>query len=405
MRPEDLRATIPLLGRRCYLDSAATSLKPARVLDAVRSFYEQAGGSVDRGAHAPGSEATEAYARARAQVARVMLGAPPEELVFTRNCTEALNLLAHALARPGTDGAPMVQWRPRDVILTTVFEHHSNLLPWQRLARQVGAELRVVRPRGERFQPDDVAVRGQVRLVALQHVSNVTGHVHALADIARAVRRAHPGALVVADGAQAAGHMPLDVGALGVDAYAFAGHKGPLGPQGTGALWARRALLDRMEPLLLGGGTVADVQEHRATLRGDAARRLEGGTPDAAGAVGLAEGCAVLEEAGLERVRAHEAGLARALREGLASIGAALVGPSDAGVVSFNLAGWPCHDLGLALDKEGIDARAGHHCALPLARFLGTLDAHGGTVRASFHYYNTMEDVERLLGALRGLAR
>jgi cysteine desulfurase / selenocysteine lyase len=404
--PEELRELIPLLQRTCYLDSAATSLKPAPVLDAVRTFYETVGGSVDRGAHRLAAAASDAYAAARAQVAQRLLGAPPEEVVLTRNCTEALNMLAYALAREGLDGAPVVRWRPRDVVLTTVFEHHSNLLPWQRLAREVRADLRVVRPRGDRLRGDDLAVHGGVRVIALQHASNVTGHLHDIRDLALAAKRAHPGALVIVDGAQAAGHMPVDVRALGADAYAFAGHKGPLGPQGTGGLWVRRELLDRLPPMLVGGGTVADVEEHRATFRADAARRLEGGTPDVAGVVGLAEGARlVAETVGLERVRTHERALVLQAREGLTAAGATLVGPSNVGVVSFNLPGWGCHDVALSLDKEGIAVRSGHHCALPLARFLGTLDQHGGTVRASFHYYNTAADVDRLVAGVRGLAR
>lgn len=405
MRPEELRATIPLFRKHCYLDSAATSLKPGPVLDAVRAHYERLGANIDRSAHALGSEATEAYERARAGIAKGLLGAPSDELVFTRNGTEALNLLAWGLGREGADGAPLLRWRPRDVILTTVFEHHSNLLPWQRLAKDVGAELRVLRPRGQALRPEDFAVRGQVRVVALQHASNVTGHLHPLRDIAGLVRREHPGALLVVDGAQAAGHMPLDVASLGADAYAFAGHKGPLGPQGTGGFWAKRELLARMPPFHLGGGTVADVQEHRHVLRAEASRRLEGGTPHAAGAAGLAAGVQLLQHIGLDKVLAHERALARQLREGLAALGAELEGPSDVGVVSFNLPGWGCHDVALSLDKAGIAVRSGHHCALPLARWLGTLDAHGGTVRASFHYYNVAEDVEKLLEALRGLAR
>lgn len=403
MRPEDLRGTIPLLQRVCYLDSAATSLKPAPVLDAMRAFYEDVGANVDRGAHRLATEATEALAAARQQVAQGLLGAPADEVVFTRNATEALNLVAHGLGVQAVDGSPMLRWRPRDLVLTTVFEHHSNLVPWQRLAGRVHAELRVMRPRGERLEPSDLATRGAVRVLAVQHASNVTGHLHDVQALAAFAKREWPGCLVVVDGAQAAGHLPVDVRGLGVDAYAFAGHKGPLGPQGTGGLWARRELLDRMEPLLLGGGTVAEVQEHRVTFRADAARRLEGGTPDVAGAVGLAEGVRLLQAVGLDRVRAHEAALAHRLREGLAALGATLVGPSDVGVVSFNLPGWGAADVGLALDKERIAVRAGHQCAQPLARFLG-LDASGGAVRASFHYYNTADDVERLLAALRGLA-
>jgi cysteine desulfurase/selenocysteine lyase len=407
VRPEDLRAQIPLLKEHCYLDSASTSLKPAPVLDAMRSFYETIGANVDRGAHGLGGGATEALANARSQVASRLLQAPGDELVFTRNTTEALNLVAFALGREGVDGAPLLRWRPRDVILTTVFEHHSNFLPWQRLSGEAGAELRVLRPRhGTTLVPDDFAVRGSVRLVALQHASNVTGHLHELKAIAARVKREFPGALVVVDGAQAAGHMPVAVRELGVDAYAFAGHKGPLGPQGMGGLWVRSDLLDRMAPFLLGGGTVADVHEHRHTLRAESPRRLEGGSPNVAGAVGLAEGSRLVAEGiGLQRIRDHELGLARQLREGLSGIGAALVGPSEVGVVSFNLPGWACHDVALALDKERIAVRSGHHCALPLARFLGTLEPAQGTARASFHYYNTPEDVDRLLAALRGLVR
>lgn len=404
MGPEDLRATIPLLARWTYLDSAATSLKPAPVLEAMRRFYEETGANVDRGAHALATAATDALAQARAEVAQGLLGVPADEVVLTRNATEALNLLAHAFGSQAVDGTDFLRWRPRDIVLTTVFEHHSNLLPWQRLARQVSAELRVVRPRGHALRPEDLATRGAVRVVALQHASNVTGHLHAVKELAAFAKRQFPGCLVVLDGAQAAGHVPLDVDALGCDAYVFAGHKGPLGPQGTGGLWARREVLDRMAPLLLGGGTVAVVEEHRHTLRAEAARRLEGGTPDVAGAVGLAAGVRLLRDIGLDRVAAHERTLVKQLREGLGAMGAQLVGPSEVGVVSFNLPGWACHDMALALDKERVAVRSGHHCAQPLIRFLG-LDAAQGTVRASFHAYNDAADVDRLLSALRGLAR
>lgn len=404
MRPEDLRAQVPLLGRVNYLDSAATSLKPAPVLDAMRRCYEDIGASPDRGAHALGNAATEALAEARGTVAKDLLGAPADEVVFTRSATEALNLLAHAFGVQDAQGHDFLRWRPRDVLLTTIYEHHSNLMPWQRLAGRAAAELRMVRPRGESLRPDDFATRGTVRVVALQHASNVTGHLHPVRDIAAFVKREFPGVLVVVDGAQVAGHQPLEVPSLGVDAYVFAGHKGPLGPQGTGGFWARREVLERLEPMLLGGGTVADVQEHRHTLRAEANRRLEGGTPDVAGIVGLAEGARLLRGIGLDRVREHERALVARLREGLQGVGATLVGPGEVGVVSFTLAGWGAQDVGLALDKDGIVVRAGHHCAQPLMRFLG-LEAQGGTVRASVHYYNTLDDVERLLAALRGLAR
>jgi cysteine desulfurase / selenocysteine lyase len=403
MEPDDLRASIPLLRTHAYLDSAATSLKPAPVLDAQRRFYDTIGASPDRAAHALGGQATDALEQARSSFAGTVLGAPAGEVVFTRNATEALNLLAHAFGAQDVQGHDFLRWRPRDVVLTTIYEHHSNLMPWQRLAGRAGAELRVVRPRSDRLRADDVAVNGTVRVLAVQHASNVTGHIHPLADMAARVKRLNPGCLVVADGSQVAGHMPLDVPALGVDAYVFSGHKGPLGPQGTGGFWARRDVLERVEPLLLGGGTVADVQEHHHTLRAEAHRRLEGGTPDVAGIVALAEGARLLGALGLAKVKAHEAALVWRLREGLTVLGATLVGPSEVGVVSFVVPGWGSHDVALALDKERIEVRSGHHCAQPLTRFLG-LDAVGGTVRASFHAYNTEEDVDRLLAAVRGLA-
>jgi cysteine desulfurase/selenocysteine lyase len=401
VRPEELRAEVSLLARHTYLDSAATSLKPRSVLDAQRAFYEEVGANVERGAHGLGSEATERFEAARAEVAR-LLDADPRGLALTRNATAAVSLLAHGLAGPE---GPLADLGPGDTIVTSVYEHHSNLLPWQRLVARRGCRLVVAKPRGHVLDAACLDAPGRVRLVALQHASNVTGAVHPLRDLAREARRRHAGALVVADGAQAVGHGPLSLAELGVDAYAFSGHKGPLGPMGTGGLWARPELLARLEPSDLGGGTVHDVREQGYSLRAEAARRLEGGTPDVAGVIGLAAGARLLRRVGLARVQAHERALTARLRGGLRGLGARVEGPEGGvGVVSFNLPGWPCHDLAMALDKERIAVRSGHHCALPLARHLGVLDEHGGTVRASFHYYNTEDDVDALLAALRGLA-
>ncbi|MCA1814774.1 MAG: aminotransferase class V-fold PLP-dependent enzyme, partial [Halobacteriales archaeon] len=223
-----------------------------------------------------------------------------------------------------------------------------------------------------------------------------------VAGIARRARE--QGALCVVDGAQAAGHMPVDVRALSCDAYAASGHKGLLGPMGTGVLGARPEVLSALAPAELGGGTILDVAEQAFTLR-PGPRAFEGGTPDVAGVLGLAEGARLIATIAPARVQAHERGLAQRLRAGLRALGAEVLGPEDGlSVVSFNLPGWPAHDLALALDQEAIAVRSGHHCALPLARWLGTLEPHGGTVRASFHYYNIAEDVDRLLAALGKLA-
>ena len=398
------RGDFPILsrtveGRRLvYLDSAATSQKPSKVLEAMDAYYLRSNGNPHRAVHRLAEESTLALEQGRAAVAR-LIGAQPEELVFTRGATESLNQVAQGWAEP--------RLRPGDEIVVTELEHHSNLLPWQRAARRTGATLRALPLTGEGaldLAAVEAVITPRTKLVALTQVSNAIGTLVPVAEVAR---RAHAvGAVVVVDGAQSVPHLPVDVATLGADFLAFSGHK-MLGPTGIGALWGRPALLAAMEPLLLGGGMVREVTLEGATYK-EGPGRLEAGTPAVAEAVGLGAACDYLLALGMARLRAHERELtALALRrladvEGLVQYGP-LSADARGGVVSFNLRGVHPHDLAAFLDERGLCVRAGTHCAQPLLRRLGVL----GTARASFSVYSGADDVEALAAALdeaRGLA-
>jgi len=336
-------------------------------------------------------------------------------------------MMAYALEHPLLDRAgsvfkehePLVRWERGDNIVFSDLEHHSNMMPWIRLARHVGAEVRVARfnRRSGQIEPSalEEVVDERTKVVAIQHASNVTGVVHPVEEFVKVAKEANPDCIVVIDGSQGPGHMPVDVKRIGCDAYAFSGHKGPLGPQGSGGLYVRRELLERMEPMEIGGGTIADVTTHDYKLREDVlSKRWEAGTPSIACLIGLGRAAEyVAEEIGLERIRAREERLTEQFIEGLLDIpGVEVYGEVEdisikSGVVSFNIRGWDSHDVSLALDSEfkpPILMRAGHHCAIPACRALGVFERYGGTVRASFHYYNTPEEVEAALKAIRKLA-
>ncbi|MBX6351062.1 MAG: cysteine desulfurase [Clostridia bacterium] len=391
------RSDFPVLAREVrgkrlvYLDNAATTQKPFAVLAAVADYYRQHNANVHRALHTLASEATEMYEAARRRVARFIGADDPRGVVFVRNTTEAINLVAASWAR--------ARLRAGDVVLLTVAEHHSNIVPWQLAARATGARLRYL-PLGDDGRLDlaklDEALAG-VRIVALAHASNVLGTVHPVGEIARAAHEA--GALVLVDAAQSAPHMPVDVRELGCDFLAFSGHK-MLAPMGIGVLWARPALLEEMEPYM-GGGEMIDVVELESSTWREIPWKFEAGTPNVAGAVGLAAAIDYLEAVGRERIHAHEAALGRYARELLAEIpGVVTYGPEDgdrAGIVSFTVAGLHPHDVSQVLDDEGVAVRAGHHCCQPLMRRLGV----EATARASFYLYNDREDALALARAVR----
>lgn len=401
--PHRLRADFPIFRQRSndhrltYLDSAATSQKPATVLDAVDDFYRLSNANVHRGAYALSEAATAAYERARATITTFIGAASTEEVVFVRNATEAINLVAATWGRTALQSG--------DRIVLTELEHHSNLVPWQLLAQERGLQLEFV-PIDDRGRLDLEALDRLLalgpKLLALTHVSNALGTINPVAEI---VRRAHRhGALVLVDGAQSVPHMPVDVQALDCDFLAFSGHK-MLGPTGIGVLYGKRSLLERMPPFLTGGDMIREVTVQQATWN-DLPWKFEAGTPNIAGAVGLGAAADYLREVGMAAVRHHEAELAGRLVARLAAFpGVTVYGPppgkTRAGVVSFNLGGVHPHDVATILDRHGVAIRAGHHCCQPLMARLGV----PATCRASLYVYSTDEDIDRLLDGLANVRR
>lgn len=389
------RSQFPLLagapGIR-YLDSAATSQKPSVVLDAVRDYYEQDNANPHRGAYALSVRATERYQDARATVARFIgAGADSDSVIFTRNATESLNLVAYAWGDANIARG--------DRVIVTRMDHHAVFVPFQQLARRKGAEFSIVEltAAGE-LDLDHLRtlLKGRAKVVALPHVSNVLGTINPVAQVTKLAREA--GAIVVCDGAQAAPHMAVDVAALGVDFYAFTGHK--MGaPMGIGALWGRRALLNAMPPWIMGGDMIDSVRDQETSWN-VVPHKFEAGTPNVGGAVGLAAAADWLMGIGMARVRAHERALiARALERLRAIEGVKTFGPEAdrrSGAVSFALDSVNPHDLSQVLDAEGICIRAGHHCAQPLTSWLG----EGATSRASVWVYNDESDIDALAAAV-----
>jgi cysteine desulfurase/selenocysteine lyase len=394
IKPLAPRADFPLLAgdpALHYLDSAATAQKPRAVLDAIVEYYERDNANPHRGAYALSVAATEAYQSARDTVARFLGASDPDTLIFTRGTTESLNLLATAWGRANV--------RAGDRIVVTRLEHHANFVPWQQLALAVGAEFRICEL--TRDGEVDLAklrelVTPRTKVVAFGHVSNALGTLNPVAEIVAVARRV--GALAVCDGAQGAPHLRVDFDSLGVDAYAFSGHK-MLGPMGIGGLVARRELLEAMPPYQMGGDMIALVGD-RATTWNILPHKFEAGTPNVAGAVGLAAACGYLEALGMDRVHAHESALVRYAMVRLAAVDdVTVLGPSAerrGGVVSFTLRDVHPHDLSQLLDSEQIAVRAGHHCAQPLMRALGV----NATTRASFYVYNESRDVDALVSAV-----
>ncbi|HEY5490498.1 MAG TPA: SufS family cysteine desulfurase [Gemmatimonadaceae bacterium] len=390
-----LRADFPLLAANpglVYLDSAATSQKPRAVLDAIRTYYETANANPHRGAYKLSGAATDAYHGARARIAAFLGAADTDTLIFTRGTTESLNLLATAWGHSHVHRG--------DRIVVTRLEHHANFVPWQQLARAVGAEFRICEL-DEEGHLDLGQLRALVtantKVVAFGHVSNALGTVNDVRDI---VRIAHAvGAVAFCDGAQGAPHLRVGFDALGVDAYAFSGHK-MLGPMGIGGVIVRRKLLEAMPPYQFGGDMIEFVFDGDTTWN-TLPHKFEAGTPNVEGAVGLAAAVRYLDALGMDAVRAHEVELSRYALVRLREIeGVVVQGPATAeqrsGVVSFTLGDIHPHDLSTMLDVDGVCVRAGHHCAQPLMRALKVT----ATVRASFYVYNTMADVDALAASL-----
>lgn len=393
---ERVRRDFPILARRVngyplvYLDNAASSQKPTSVIEAIDDYYRTSHSNVHRGIHELGNRATAAYEEARAVVARHIGAAEPAEVVFVRGTTEAINLVA------GAWGPAHV--REGDEILLTVMEHHSNLVPWQLLAARTGARLRFADVTADGrldLESFERLLGARTRLVALTHVSNTLGTVNPVAGLATRARRV--GATVLVDGAQAAPHFPVDVKALGCDFYAFSGHK-MCGPTGIGVLWGRRELLEEMPPWQGGGQMISSVELESSSWAAPP-QRFEAGTPNVAGAVGLAEAVRYLEAVGPEPITAHEEALATYAGGRLRQVpGLTVYGPEAgrAAVFSFTFRDIHAHDLATILDRRGIAIRAGHHCNQPLMRRLG-VDA---TARASLYLYNTTAEVDALVEGL-----
>ena len=395
---ERIRADFPILQRQVngrpliYLDNAATTQKPRQVIDALVDFYTTTNANVHRGVHTLSVESTDLYEAARERVARFVGARSPEELVFVRNTTEAINLVAVCWGRANL--------KPGDEILASTLEHHSNLVPWQRVAQETGARIRLIQ-----LTPDGTVdldhyrrlLGPRTRVVAIAHASNVLGTISNLPEISDLAHRV--GAVVMADGAQSVPNVPTDVTELGVDFLAFSGHK-MLAPTGIGGLWGRRELLEEMPPFLGGGGMIREVFDDRATWA-PLPEKFDAGTPNVADSIAFGVAIDYLEALGMQKVRAHEVDVAGYALERLASVpDVAVYGPRDpsarTGVVSFNLEGVHPHDAGTVLDEAGIAVRAGHHCCQPLHRVLDV----AATLRASFYIYNSRDEVDALVDAL-----
>ncbi|GAC1536292.1 MAG: cysteine desulfurase [Candidatus Velthaea sp.] len=383
--------------RLVFLDSAASSQKPQAVIDALVDYYSSYNANIHRGVYELAARATDAFEEARAKVARFINAAEPAEIIWTRNTTEAINLVSFSWG--------MQNLRPGDAILTTELEHHSNLVPWQLLAAKTGAELRFIEADeyGNLLLDDLEEKLSGVKLVALTHISNTMGSIVPLDEIIPLAHAA--GAVVLVDGAQSVPHMPIDVQALNVDFFAASGHK-MAGPTGIGFLYGKRALLDAMPPFLTGGDMIKKVGYQESSFN-ELPWKFEAGTSNIADAIALGTAVDYLTEVGMDWIRAHEVRITRYALERLQTLvprGLEIYGPpraeDRAGVISFNLADIHAHDLASILDTEGVCVRAGHHCTMPLMDKMGW----SATARASFYLYNTEEDVDALIVALEKAA-
>lgn len=398
--PQVVRQDFPILslphpsGRALvYLDSAATSQKPHQVIDAISTYYKTSNANVHRGIHYLGDKSTKSWHESRDGIA-AFFGADPDELILVRNTTEALNLVAYSLEKKLGKG---------DVILATQMEHHSNLVPWQELAKRTGADIELI-PVTEKgildlqWLEQKIKDKGsQIKIVTFSHVSNTLGTINPIAQIQKLVS-SHRSIVTVVDGAQAAPHMAVDFHRLGVDFYAVSAHK-MLGPMGVGGVFVRKEVLKNMKPILFGGGMIDEVGETEATWAEDLQDTFTAGTPDVAGAVGWAAACAYLSELGMHDVFAHDQDLVTYTLEQLAKIPEiTIAGQADdrSGSVSFLYKGIHSHDVAQILDSEGVAVRSGHHCTMPLHHRMEWV----ATTRVSFNVYTTRADIDLLILAL-----
>ncbi|MFT8872493.1 MAG: cysteine desulfurase [Sporolactobacillus sp.] len=386
-----IRKDFPILSREVnahplvYLDNAATSQKPTAVIRSLVDYYEHYNSNVHRGVHTLGTIATDRYEEAREKIAAFIHAASAKEIIYTSGTTDSLNLVAYGYGR--------TQLKPGDEIVISPMEHHANLIPWQQVASATGAVLRYFPMRQDgTLSLEDVrrTITDRTKIVSCTHVSNVLGTVNPVKEMA-VIAHAH-GAIMVVDGAQSTPHQPIDVSDLDADFFAFSGHK-MIGPTGIGVLYGKEALLEAMEPVRTGGEMIDEVDFYHATWA-DLPWKMEAGTPHIAGAIGLGAAIDYLSAIGMNDIHDYEQQLAEAAYEQLSHLkGVRVYGPvSRAGLISFNIDGVHPHDVSTALDMQGIAVRAGHHCAQPLMGALGC----ESTVRASFYFYNTLDEVETL---------
>jgi len=392
---DDVRAEIPFLSTGIiYLDNASTTPTPQPVLDAMLEYFKEYSANVGRGLHRATRRATEAFEATRGKIAKV-INAKPKEIAYTKNTTEAINIVAQGL-----------NLKRGDRVITTVFEHHSNLLPWQRLEKERGVELEVIGTSKEcLLDPSEfeAAIDKKTRLIATHHVSNSVGSIQHVEEIGKLAR--DNDILYLVDAAQSVGHMAVDVRKLECDFLAAPGHKGLLGPQGTGFLYASEDRLAELEPLLVGGGIVEVVEEHRYELV-KPPQIFDAGTPNIPGIIGLGRACEYVMDIGIERIAERERELTKQMLKIADIENVEVYGPRDltrrGGVVSFNIKGLGHHDVASMLDElANIAVRSGHHCAQPTMRHLGV----EGTVRASVHYYNTEDEIEKFVSTVEQIAR
>ena len=398
--PQEFRRDFPLLNQTMngrpivYLDNGATTQKPESMIQAMCGYYGGCNANPHRGAYALSIEATDIYENTRERVRRFINAPKAEEIIFTKNATEALNLVAYSYGR--------VKLGPGDEILLTIAEHHSNLVPWQEAAKATGAKLNYIylEPDGNLSQKDiETKITPRTKVVAVTHVSNVLGLVNPVRDIAD---RAHDaGAVVVVDGAQSVAHMAVDVQALGADFFAFSGHK-MLSPMGIGVLYGRHELLSAMPPFLTGGDMIEYVSEQETTFA-ELPAKFEAGTQNVGGAAGLTAAIDYLEKLGFDRIAAIEQELLDYALPQLKALpyvelyGCDTTRNNKTGIITFNVKDVHPHDVSTILDAEGVAVRGGHHCAQPLMTYLG----QNATCRASFYFYNTKDDVDRWIAALK----
>ncbi|MBC2040375.1 cysteine desulfurase [Listeria marthii] len=396
---QKIRADFPILDQEinekplAYLDNAATSQKPKQVIEALTHYYQFDNANVHRGVHTLAARATDAYESARSKVAKFIHAREVAEIIFTRGTTSAINLVADSYGEANIEAG--------DEIVISYLEHHSNLIPWQQLAKRKGAVLKYIELEEDGMISVDQAKKAigeKTKIVALAHVSNVLGTITPIKEIAALAHKF--GAVILVDGAQAVPHMEVNVVDLDADFYAFSGHK-MMAPTGIGALYGKRELLDAMEPTEFGGEMIDFVELYDSTWK-ELPWKFEAGTPIIGGAIALGAAIDYLAEVGLENIHAHEQALASYAIEEMSKIeGITIYGPKDAskrcGLVTFNLEGAHPHDIATILDEDGVAIRAGHHCAQPLMKWLDV----SSTARASFYIYNTKEEIDALIDGLK----